>query len=179
MADDLNALSDEEFRARWRAWLDENYPEEWKVPVTFRLAGDQQRQWHRMCWEAGWRAPGLPKEYGGLGLSLAKQLIYNDVLDDIRAARVLDTGGVLLTPVLMHYGTQAQRDRYFGPILRGEELWCQGYSEPGSGSDLASLRTSAWSSNVAWCRPNSITGAPPLYRSSYLVPIRPPHVLQK
>ena len=143
MAEDLNALSDEDFRARWRAWLDANYPDEWKVPVIFRLAGDDQRKWHRMCWEAGWRAPGLPKEFGGLGLSLAKQLIYNEEMDAIRAARVLDTGGVLLTPVLMEYGTQEQRDRYFGPILRGEELWCQGYSEPGSGSDLASLRTSA------------------------------------
>ncbi len=143
MTEDLNALSDEEFRARWRAWLDANYPNEWKVPVTYRLMGAQQRQWHRMCWEAGWRAPGLPKQFGGLGLSLGKQLIYNAVLDEIRAARVLDTGGVLLAPVLMEYGTKEQQDRYFGPILTGEELWCQGYSEPGSGSDLASLRTSA------------------------------------
>lgn len=143
MAEDLDALSDAEFRARWRAWLDANYPEEWKVPVIFRLAGDQQRQWHRMCHAAGWRAPGLPREFGGLGLSLTKQLIYNDEMDAIRAARVLDTGGVLLAPVLMEYGTPEQQARYFGPILRGDDLWCQGYSEPNAGSDLASLRTSA------------------------------------
>jgi len=143
VAEDLSALPNDEFRARWRAWLEANYPEEWKVPITFRISGDEERRWHRMTYEAGWRAPSWPKEYGGLGLDLEKLLIYNDELERLRAARVLDSGGMLLAPVMFEFGTPEQKERYLGPILRGEDLWCQGYSEPGSGSDLASLRTSA------------------------------------
>jgi alkylation response protein AidB-like acyl-CoA dehydrogenase len=143
MADDLNLLSNEDFRARWRAWLTANYPEEWRVPIIYRLMGDDERRWHRMTYEAGWRAPAWPKEYGGLGLSLEKQLIMHQEMERHSCARVLDSGGILIAPVLMKYGTPEQRDRYLKPILRGDELWCQGYSEPNSGSDLASLRTSA------------------------------------
>jgi alkylation response protein AidB-like acyl-CoA dehydrogenase len=143
MADDLNLLSNDEFRDGWRAWLTENYPEEWRVPIIHRLKGDEERRWHRMTYEAGWRAPAWPKEYGGLGLSLEKQLIMHEEMERHNCARVLDSGAILMAPVLMKYGTPEQRDRYLLPILRGDELWCQGYSEPNSGSDLASLRTSA------------------------------------
>lgn len=143
MAEDLDLLSNEDFRHRWRGWLEANYPDEWRVPITRRLAGDEERRWHRMTYEAGWRAPAWPKEYGGLGLSLEKQLIVHEEMERHRCARVLDSGGMLLAPVLMKYGTDEQRARYLPAILRGEELWCQGYSEPNAGSDLASLRTSA------------------------------------
>jgi alkylation response protein AidB-like acyl-CoA dehydrogenase len=143
MSEDLNLLPHDEFRSRWRAWLEANYPDEWRVPIIYRLMGDDERRWHRMTYEAGWRAPAWPKEYGGLGLSLEKQLIVHQEMERHKCARVLDSGALLLAPVLMKYGTQEQRDRYLGPILRGEDLWCQGYSEPNAGSDLASLRTSA------------------------------------
>ncbi|GAA0333223.1 acyl-CoA dehydrogenase family protein [Sphingomonas oligophenolica] len=143
MPEDLNLLSNDEFRGRWRAWLEANYPEEWRIPIVFRLMGDDERRWHRMTYQAGWRAPAWPKEYGGLGLSLEKQLIMHQEMERHKCARVLDSGALLLAPVLMKYGTQEQRDRYLKPILRGDELWCQGYSEPNSGSDLASLRTTA------------------------------------
>jgi len=143
MPDDLNALSNDAFRTRWRDWLQANYPREWRVPIILRLMGDDERRWHRMTLEAGWRAPAWPKEYGGLGLSLEKQLIMHQEMERHQCARVLDSGALLLAPVLMKYGTEAQRDRYLAPILRGDELWCQGYSEPNSGSDLASLRTTA------------------------------------
>ncbi|WP_084445146.1 acyl-CoA dehydrogenase family protein [Sphingomonas sp. TDK1] len=143
MTQDLNLLSNDAFRARWRGWLEQNYPAEWRIPIIRRLAGDEERRWHRMTYEAGWRAPAWPKQYGGLGLSLEKQLILNEEMERHRCARVLDSGGVLLAPVLMKYGTDAQRSRYLPAILRGEDLWCQGYSEPNAGSDLASLRTSA------------------------------------
>jgi Acyl-CoA dehydrogenases len=96
-----------------------------------------------MTYAAGWRAPAWPKEYGGLGLSLEKQLIMNREMERYNCARVLDSGAVLFAPALMKYGTEEQKQRYLPPILRGDELWCQGYSEPNSGSDLASLRTSA------------------------------------
>jgi|GEM_PF-2139657 alkylation response protein AidB-like acyl-CoA dehydrogenase len=70
MSDDLNLLSNDAFRDRWRSWLRTNYPEEWRIPIIYRLAGDDERRWHRMTYEAGWRAPPWPKEYGGLGISL-------------------------------------------------------------------------------------------------------------
>lgn len=143
MAEDLNLLSNDDFRARWRSWLEENYPEEWRVPIILRIAGDDERRWHRMTYEAGWRAPAWPKEYGGLGLSLEKQLIMNREMERHNCARVLDSGAVLFAPALMKYGTEEQKQRYLPEILRGEKLWCQGYSEPNSGSDLASLGTTA------------------------------------
>jgi alkylation response protein AidB-like acyl-CoA dehydrogenase len=143
MAEDLNLLSNDEFRQRWRSWLEENFPQEWRVPIILRLAGDEERRWHRMTYAAGWRAPAWPKKYGGLGLSLEKQLIMSREMEAYNCARVLDSGGTLFAPALMKYGTEEQKQQYLPPILRGEKLWCQGYSEPNSGSDLASLRTAA------------------------------------
>jgi alkylation response protein AidB-like acyl-CoA dehydrogenase len=143
MSEDLNALPNEEFRARFRGWLEANYPPEWRQPITFRLSGEIEKRWLRMLYDAGWRAPAWPKEYGGMALGLDKQLIYHHELEAFKAARCLDSGGVLLAPVLMKYGTPAQKAKELPAILRGEILWCQGYSEPNAGSDLASLKTSA------------------------------------
>jgi len=70
MADELDTLPNAAFRLRWRDWLRANFPEEWRRPIIHRLAGDDERRWHRMTYNAGWRAPAWPKEYGGLGLSL-------------------------------------------------------------------------------------------------------------
>lgn len=143
MSENLDALPNAEFRARWRGWLHANFPAEWRTPIIHRISGEDERRWHRMTYAAGWRAPGWPREYGGLGLSLEKQLIINEEMEAHQCARVLDSGAVLLAPALMKYGTPEQKARYLPAILAGEDLWCQGYSEPGSGSDLASLRTSA------------------------------------
>lgn len=143
MGDNFNNLGNDEFRLRWREWLHANYPAEWRIPIVHRISGEDERRWHRMTLAAGWRAPGWPREYGGLGLSLEKQLIMHQEMEAHQCARVLDSGGVLLAPVLMRYGTEAQKMRYLPAILNGDDLWCQGYSEPNSGSDLASLRTSA------------------------------------
>lgn len=143
MMQDLNLLSDDAFRASWRSWLETHYPSEWRRPITLRLRGEQEHRWLGMLFQHGWRAPAWPKQHGGLGLSFAKQLIYHQELEQYGAARFLDSGGVLLGPILIKYGTPAQQATYLPPILRGEEIWCQGYSEPGSGSDLASLRTTA------------------------------------
>lgn len=140
---DYNALSDEEFRLRFRGWLEAFYPPEWRRPIVFRLRGDDEKIWLRMLYEHGWRLPAWPKEYGGLGLGMAKQLIYHEELDRYGTARFLDSGGVLLGPILIKYGTPEQKAKYLPEILRGEVIWCQGYSEPNSGSDLASLKTSA------------------------------------
>src|SRR5687768_18384270 len=96
MPEDLDALSNEQFRFRFRNWLEKSYPPEWRQPIVFRLSDDLERRWLRMLYDAGWRAPAWPKQYGGLGLSLEKQLIYHHELESFGAARFLDSGGVLL-----------------------------------------------------------------------------------
>ena len=129
MSDNLDQLDNDEFRTRWRTWLRANYPQEWRIPIIHRISGDDERRWHRMTLAGGWRAPSWPREYGGLGLSIDKQLIMLEELEAYQCARVLDSGGVLLAPVLMRYGTDEQKARYLPAILAGDDLWCQGYSE--------------------------------------------------
>ena len=140
---DKTRLSDEEFRAEFRNWLEMNYPDEWKRPIVLRICGDDEKRWLGMLYDGGWRLPSWPREFGGMGVALSKQLIYKDELERIGAARYLDSGGVLLGPALMKYGSAEQQAQILPGIVRGEVLWCQGYSEPNSGSDLASLKTSA------------------------------------
>jgi alkylation response protein AidB-like acyl-CoA dehydrogenase len=139
----LDALSDDAFRETFSRWLAEHYPAAWRQPVLLRLDAEQERWWVRTLQAGGWRAPGLPRAAGGMGLTLARQLIYRDVLEQHRVARVFDIGLQLLAPILLQYGTPAQRAGYLPRILSGEDRWCQGYSEPGAGSDLASLRLRA------------------------------------
>ena len=139
---DLDALPDDKFRRLWRAWLQANYPERWRVPFL-RLVAAEERSFIRLLYEGGWRAPAWPIAEGGLGLSLRKQLIYQDELERHGAARIADLGATLLAPTLMRFGTDEQKRVHLPGILTGEHLWCQGYSEPGAGSDLAGLRTAA------------------------------------
>ncbi|QHE84795.1 acyl-CoA dehydrogenase family protein [Hydrogenophaga sp. BPS33] len=140
---DLDAMNEQQFAAHLRAFLEKAYPGEWRRPVVLRVRGTDERRWLKQLNSHGLRAPGLPREHGGMGLSLDKQLVYKAVFDAYGAARVLDVGGTLLAPVLIRYGTPAQKGHYLPRILSCEDMWCQGYSEPGAGSDLASLRTSA------------------------------------
>jgi len=140
---DRNALSDEDFRQAFRSWLEAHYPDEWRKPIVFRLRGEEEKRWLRMLHAHGWRLPAWPKVHGGMGLSMAKQIIYHEELERYGAARFLDSGGVLLGPILIQYGTPEQQQKYLPEILRGDVIWSQGYSEPNAGSDLASLKTSA------------------------------------
>jgi alkylation response protein AidB-like acyl-CoA dehydrogenase len=135
--------SDEQFGARLRGWLVAHYPEEWRHKLGFRLRGENEKQWLSMLYRNGWRAPSWPREHGGLELSFRKQLIYHSELEWHGAARFIDFGGALLGPTLIRYGTPEQKQRYLPPILSGESLWCQGYSEPNAGSDLANLSLQA------------------------------------
>ena len=142
----LDDLDDHEFRLRWRAYLAENYPADWRQDARrpfLRIHGDDAAWWFRKLHADGWRAPGWPRAIGGMGLSFAKQLIYREELETARVARFLDHGEGLLGPVLLQYGTSEQRRLLLPRILAWEDVWCQGYSEPGAGSDLASLRTEA------------------------------------
>jgi alkylation response protein AidB-like acyl-CoA dehydrogenase len=139
----LEDLDDGEFAHRLRQWLESHYPQEWRQPIVLRLRGEDERMWLRTLNKHGLRSPGLPAKFGGMGLSLRKQLIYKSVFDEYGVARVLDIGGTLLAPVLVRYGTPEQQAHYLPRILNCDDMWCQGYSEPGAGSDLASLRTRA------------------------------------
>lgn len=108
-------------------------------PIARAAAAD----WHRALSERGWVAPHWPKEYGGAGLTSMEQFILNQEIARAGAPRVGGSGVSMLGPTLILHGTEAQRRRYLPPMLAGEVTWAQGYSEPGAGSDLASLQTRA------------------------------------
>ncbi|THT96294.1 acyl-CoA dehydrogenase [Lampropedia puyangensis] len=134
-----NSLDDDAFRHAWRSWIQANYHSPLRDPLE-RLTGQPARAWLQAQHRDGWRAPALPAEHGGMGLSLRKQLIYQEELERFSVARPMDMGLRLLTPVLLRYGTKEQIARFLPGILNTTEVWCQGYSEPGAGSDLANLK---------------------------------------
>ena len=139
---DLNALANEAFRLRWRNWLAQHCPEEIRRPAD-RLRGAEAKSWFSLLYRHGWRAPAWPCAYGGLGLSIEKQIIYDEELERAQVARTVNLGDSQLGPTLLKCGTEAQRQLYLPKILSCEHWWCQGYSEPNAGSDLASLNTRA------------------------------------
>ncbi len=140
------------FRDELRAWLADNQPGE-KPPAD---AGDDaqfayRRDWQRHLYDAGWAAPAWPTEYGGRGASQSESAIYFEELGRARVPFAANTLGLLLGgPTLMVWGTPEQKERYLPPILSAEEIWCQGFSEPDAGSDLASLKTRAVKDGDEW-----------------------------
>lgn len=147
--EDLNTLDDASFRRLVRQWVRENYPEELRNPPK-RLHWRDSKVWYMKLVERGWLAPGWPREYGGMGLSAAKQLIMLDEYERHGVSRSNDHGIVMLGPLLIRFGTDEQRARFLPKILSGEHIWCQGYSEPNAGSDLASLTTRATREGEDW-----------------------------
>ncbi|MFA7669496.1 MAG: acyl-CoA dehydrogenase family protein [Burkholderiaceae bacterium] len=139
---DWNALGDEAFRAIVRGEFERHYPGELRYPAH-RLRWGQLREWVMHTAAKGWIAPAWPREFGGMGLGPAKLLIFLEEQERWGIARYQDHGVLMIGPLLMRYGTPAQRERYLPPILAAQHIWCQGYSEPEAGSDLASLRTTA------------------------------------
>lgn len=139
---------DEQFRAEFRAWLDKNRPEREDEDLDF-FAEDEGEWNRRVKWfkklaSGGWTCVDWPKEYGGRGFGILRTIVYHQELARVRAPLPFIGSGVsLIGPTLMHWGTEEQKKRYIPKVLTGEEIWCQGYSEPGSGSDLASLQTRA------------------------------------
>ena len=124
------------------AWLAANFPPQWRFPPT-RLGLAQAAPWQQKLGAKGWAAPGWPKEFGGMGLSAYDQVRMNDAFDRHGISIVPNMGITMLGPLLIRYGTDEQRRTHLPGILAGTTRWCQGYSEPGAGSDLAGLRTSA------------------------------------
>lgn len=139
---DFNAMSNDEFRATVRSWVEANCPPECRHP-SHRLRRHEIRHWTKKLAEKGWIAPGWPRQYGGMGLDVEKLLIYQEQIEDLGVARAPDQGIVMLGPLLIHYGNDEQRARFLPRIISGDDVWCQGYSEPEAGSDLASLRCEA------------------------------------
>ncbi|MEE9324574.1 MAG: acyl-CoA dehydrogenase family protein, partial [Dehalococcoidia bacterium] len=136
---------EEEFRKELRAFLQEQLPSH--VDSYGNLRGEDrwkcELQMRRKLADKGWLAMSWPKEYGGQGASFTKQVVYAEEMV-YHDAPGRDSFGIgMLGPTLMIYGTEEQKRQYLGGIARGEVVWCQGYSEPGSGSDLASLQTRA------------------------------------
>jgi alkylation response protein AidB-like acyl-CoA dehydrogenase len=146
---DLDALEDESFRLTVRRWVEANYPPELRFTPK-RQHFSECRPWYMTLAEKGWLAPGWPRAYGGMGLSPAKQIIMIEEYERHGVGRVNDHGIIMLGPLLIQYGTEAQKARFLPRILSGEDIWCQGYSEPDAGSDLASLRTEAVLDGEAW-----------------------------
>ena len=146
---DFNYSSaDEAFRQELRQWLEANRQ---YAPTSFsNLAseGDDhwsaRVRWHNKLNEGGWVAVNWPKEYGGRGATVMQRLIFREELARLNLSEPSIGMGIgLLGPTLMHWGTEEQKRKHLPVILAGDEIWCQGYSEPGSGSDLASIQTRA------------------------------------
>lgn len=133
------------FRGEVRAFLRERLPPDIsaKVQGGYELERDDYLRWQRILHERGWGAVNWPTEFGGTGWSAVQQYIFEEESAAAGAPRLIPFGLKMVAPVLMAFGTAAQQRRFLPPILAGEAWWCQGYSEPGSGSDLASLRTRA------------------------------------
>ena len=140
-----DSVSEDDFRGIVRRWFEAEYPAEMRSPSS-RPRWAEIKPWYLKLSAKGWVAPAWPAEYGGMGLSPAQLLIFIEEQERWGIARAPDMGIQMVGPLLIRHGTAEQRARYLAPILAGEEVWCQGYSEPNAGSDLASLKTEATAS---------------------------------
>lgn len=139
---DWNAIRDEDFRAMVRGWIEENYPPEIRNAPN-RLRWNDTKEWYFRLALQGWLAPAWPGEWGGMGLDASKQVIMMEEQERYGCARISDYGIIMLGPLLLRFGTEEQKRIFLPRIITGEHIWCQGYSEPNAGSDLASLTTRA------------------------------------
>jgi alkylation response protein AidB-like acyl-CoA dehydrogenase len=148
---------DEAFRAEIRSWLEEHVVGEYAALGGRGGSGDEtfglevRLRWEKELAAAGWTCVGWPSDHGGRGATVAQQVVFNEEYVRARApGRVGVVGEGLLGPTLIQYGTEAQKARFLPPICRGTELWCQGYSEPDAGSDLANVSTRAELDGDEW-----------------------------
>ena len=133
------------FRDEVRSFIRDSLPDDIrrKVELGHTIEKDDYVRWQRILHDKGWMAPGWPVEHGGTGWDPVRCYIFDEELGTAPTPRIITFGVKMVAPVIIAFGTEAQKARYLPRILASEDWWCQGYSEPGSGSDLASLRTRA------------------------------------
>jgi len=133
------------FRREVRSWIQAAMPPHIKdkAEVDGNFTQQEVMQWHQIRAGKGWAAPHWPKEFGGPGLDVTSRFILTEELEMAGAPGLSPFGLSMVGPLLIQFGTDAQKERFLPKILSGEEVWCQGYSEPNAGSDLASLKLSA------------------------------------
>ena len=136
---------DQAFRAEVRQFLRDRLPARLseKVRLHQELTKDEIEEWHGVLNEKGWLAGNWPVEFGGAGWTAIQRHIFEEESALAHAPRILPFGIAMLGPVLQKFGSKEQQEHYLPRILNGQDWWCQGYSEPGAGSDLASLKTTA------------------------------------
>lgn len=143
---DLSFSPEEEaFRQEVRAWIQEAMPPHIKEKASnmAQFSHHERMEWHKILYKKGWVAPSWPKEIGGAGLDATRQFILAEELELASTPGLSPFGLVMVGPLIARFGTDEQKARFLPKILSGEEIWCQGYSEPNAGSDLASLRMKA------------------------------------
>ena len=143
---DLNYSPDElAFRDEVRGWLRTNLPDDLrqKTESYQELSRDELLRWHKILAKKGWVAPDWPREWGGTDWNVVQRYIFEEECGYAATPMIVPFGVRMCAPVLLQFGTEAQKKRFLPRIYNGEDFWCQGYSEPGSGSDLASLKTRA------------------------------------
>src|SRR5690242_5218138 len=144
---DLNLSVDErQFREEFRAWIEAHVPRDWPAwrEKPMDVSFPYLRAWQRKLYDGGWAAVSWPKEFGGRDATLMQQTIFWDEMARVDAPPMANALGLgLIGPTIIAFGTDAQKKRFIPCILSAEEIWCQGFSEPNAGSDLASLQTEA------------------------------------
>ncbi|MGI8707448.1 MAG: acyl-CoA dehydrogenase [Actinomycetota bacterium] len=141
-----DAPEEASFRSELRSWLEENLPDGWRElsPSRTRWNADVSREWSKKLYEAGYVGLTWPKEYGGRAAPYTHQAVFLEEMVRAEAPEHIGVIGLgMAGPTIISHGTDEQKNRHLANILSGDEVWCQGFSEPGSGSDLASLRTKA------------------------------------
>lgn len=147
---------EEEFRHELRTWLEENLPKGWlngkkELPEEKSEYSKVLRGWQKKLYEGGWAAIAWPKEYGGRDATLMEEIIYHQEMVRVKAPPLINYIGIhMVGPTLIQSGTEEQKQQYIKKIVTGEEVWCQGYSEPNAGSDLAAIQTSAVKDGDRW-----------------------------
>ena len=135
------------FQNEVREWISEHYPEEMKARLSYSPGGHLTKEdyiyWQQALYERGWAGVNWPTEYGGPGFTATQRYLYDLEMSAAGTPRVIPFGQNMVAPVIMKFGTDEQKEKYLPDILASRVWWCQGYSEPGAGSDLASLRTKA------------------------------------
>ncbi len=146
---DFNYSPEQEvYRQEVRTWLEANQPPpltpEEKERIDEDLLWERNKRWHKKLYEHGWAGLNWPKEYGGRGATFIEQVIFQQELGRLGLPMGINVLGIIMTgPALMQWGTDEQKQRYLKPIIMADEIWCEGMSEPGAGSDLASIQTRA------------------------------------